>query len=151
MNTKELTRDMVSAFGRSCIRKGISCTPNYYNLNHRIEADLICVDKDMLIHEIEVKASYSDFYQERCKGEKYKLLEDGELDCNSFSYLVPFEIHKKVMQHSYHALGVYCLVYDKNGRKRIECKREPTLINKTKKDFTVIHNILKKTTLKIWS
>ena len=82
MNTKELTRDMFSAFGRNCIRKCISCTPDHYNLKHRIEADLICVDKDMFIHEIEVKAM---------------------------------------------VFTVYCLIYDKNGRKRIECKRTPTL------------------------
>lgn len=151
IDTKKLTKDMYTAFGRSCIRRGISCTPNYYNLNHRIEADIICVDNDMLIHEVEIKSTYCGFLQEKVKGGKYPLMVAGKLDCNTFSYLVPFDIHQKVMDNSSSLFGVYCLIYDKNGRKRIECKRKPQFISKRKRSAKVIHNILKKTTVKIWS
>lgn len=150
IDSRILTSDMMSAYGRRCIRAEHSCIPNYFHLNYRLEADLLCIDDIGVIHEIEVKATYADFTQEKYKSEKYKLMLGGLLDCNTFSYLVPQSICERIIKESDSRFGVYCYYHENTKKKRIICKRKPEIIDNKQKGLSVFNNILRKSTLITW-
>jgi len=151
IESRDLTKEMTTAYGRRCIRNGDSCTPNYFHLDYRLEADLICVDDSLFVHEIEAKVTYNDFLHERYKGKKYDLMFEGLLDCNTFSYLVPFSIYERVLKESDDRFGIYCYYHENTKNKRVICKRKPRLLCNKMKSPEVFRNILKKTTLLVWS
>ncbi len=151
IDSRVLTKEMTAAYGRRCIRNGDSCTPNYFHLDYRLEADLICVDDALFVHEIEAKVTYRDFLQESYKSEKYRLMFDGLLDCNTFSYLVPENICERIAKETDNRFGIYCYYHENTKRKRVICKRKPRLLSRRMKSPEVFRNILKKTTLLVWS
>lgn len=150
-DSRELTKEMTAAYGRRCIRAKHVCIPSYWHLNYRLEADLLCVDELAIVHEVEAKISYNDFLHDQHKGNKYELMFDGKLDCNTFSFLVPESIFKRVMKECDPRFGIYCYYHETTKKKRVICKRKPEIIDHNQKGLDVFNNILRKSTLIVWS
>ena len=150
---KKQTAAMTLCFSKYATTKGMGVCPNYFypssmwDNKWRFEADIICVNDDLMIYEVEVKRSVIDFNQECSKANKFRLMIDGEYYTNYFSYLFPVDLYEKLKDKVDINFGIYTV---NNKNNRITEKRAPTLLKKDTATGDVYASILKQATKNLW-
>jgi hypothetical protein len=71
------------------LKKQLVCVPNTKALWVRNESDILVVSKDMIVTEVEVKRTHSDFLADFKKKQKHDRLKRGSSPVNKFLYACP--------------------------------------------------------------
>jgi len=155
MNARELTL----AFHRTQNQRYTLMIPNTH-FNQGYEMDIMCVrNQSLLVEEIEVKVSRSDFLADFRKTVgrnrmKHAALASGQLLANYFCFLVPHDLFLKIEKDVPEWAGIYTgytTIYSGKKTGMIRKIRNPKRLHTGKPTEKLLYKKTRGVTFRYWS